>query len=98
MKSFANPHLLVTPQELAGMLEGAGAKRPLVLDLRPPEAYTEGHIPSAIHLDLWGVSLIDTDPAPLNAFMWMIEHMFALHGVDSSTPVVVYDEQSGVRA
>jgi thiosulfate/3-mercaptopyruvate sulfurtransferase len=98
MKSFANPHLLVTPQELAGMIGGAGAKRPLLLDLRPPDAYVAGHIPGAIHLDLWGVSLIDTDPAPLKAFMWMIEHVLQIHGVDAATPVVVYDEQSGMRA
>lgn len=98
MKSFANPHLLVTPQELAGMIDGAGTKRPLILDLRPPEAYAAGHIPGAIHLDLWGVSLIDTDPAPLKAFMWMIEHVLQIHGVDAATPVVVYDEQSGIRA
>jgi thiosulfate/3-mercaptopyruvate sulfurtransferase len=44
------------------------------------------------------VSLIDTDPAPLKAFIWMIEHVLAVHGVDASTPVVVYDDQSGVRA
>jgi thiosulfate/3-mercaptopyruvate sulfurtransferase len=44
------------------------------------------------------VSLIDTDPAPLRAFMWMIEHVLNFHGVDSATPVVVYDEQSGIRA
>jgi thiosulfate/3-mercaptopyruvate sulfurtransferase len=98
MTSFANPHLLVSPQELAGMLEGAGAKRPLVLDLRPPESYVAGHVPGAVHLDLWGLSLIDTDPAPLDAFMWMIEHVLQIHGVDSGTPVVVYDEQSGIRA
>ena len=30
--------------------------------------------------------------------MWMIEHVLAIHGVDASTPMVVYDEQSGVRA
>jgi thiosulfate/3-mercaptopyruvate sulfurtransferase len=44
------------------------------------------------------VSLIDTDPAPLSAFMWMIEHVLAVHGVDAATPIVVYDEQSGIRA
>lgn len=98
MKGYANAQLLVTPKELSSMLAGAGAKRPLILDLRPPEAYTEGHIPGALHLDLWGVSLIDTDPAPLEAFMWMIEHVLATHGVDAATPVVVYDEQSGIRA
>jgi thiosulfate/3-mercaptopyruvate sulfurtransferase len=98
MKGYANAHLLVTPQELSGMLEGAGAKRPLVLDLRPPDAYAAGHLPGAIHVDLWALSLIDTDPAPLKAFMWMIEHVLAAHGIESSTPVVVYDEQSGIRA
>lgn len=98
MTGFANEQLLVTPKELSGMISGTGAKAPLILDLRPPEQYTAGHIPGAIHLDLWGVSLVDTDPAPLNAFMWMIEHLFQTHGVQASTPIVVYDEQSGIRA
>ena len=80
------------------MIAGSGSARPLVLDLRPPEDYAQGHIPGAIHIDLWGVSLIDTDPAPLDAFMWMIEHVLAGHGVQASTPVVVYDDQSGMRA
>jgi thiosulfate/3-mercaptopyruvate sulfurtransferase len=98
MKGFANPHLLVTARDLSEMLLGAGARRPLLLDLRPPEAYTEGHIPTAHHIDLWGVSLVDTDPAPFKAFMWMIEHVLQIHGIDANTPIVVYDEQSGIRA
>lgn len=98
MKGFQNPGLLVTPRELTGILDAAGESRPLILDLRPPEAYVAGHIAGAVHLDLWGVSLIDTDPAPLKAFMWMIEHVLAVHGVAADTPIVVYDEQSGVRA
>jgi thiosulfate/3-mercaptopyruvate sulfurtransferase len=95
--AFANAHLLLSPGELAYLIDDEGPKA-LVLDLRPPEAYVAGHIPGAVHLDLWGVSLIDTDPAPLNAFMWMIEHVLQLHGVEATTPVVVYDEQSGMRA
>jgi thiosulfate/3-mercaptopyruvate sulfurtransferase len=98
MKGYANPQLLVTPRELSELIAGPADRRPLILDLRPPEAYAAGHIPGAIHLDLWGVSLIDTDPAPLRAFMWMIEHVLAIHGVDAGTPIVVYDEQSGLRA
>jgi len=98
MKGYANPHLLVTAGKLADLLKTDEAGRPLLLDLRPPEAYTVGHIPGALHLDLFGVSLIDTDPAPLNAFMWMIEHVLASRGVDGRRPVVVYDEQSGIRA
>lgn len=98
MKGYANSDLVLSPRDLAALLEGGAAPHPLLLDLRPPEAFAAGHIPGAIHLDLWGVSLIDTDPAPLKAFMWMIEHVLALHGVEATTPVVVYDEQSGVRA
>lgn len=97
MKGYANPQLLISPDELSRS-PGDAARRPLLLDLRPPDAYAAGHIPGAIHIDLWGVSLIDTDPAPLNAFMWMIEHVFAVHGVDAQVPIVVYDEQSGIRA
>jgi thiosulfate/3-mercaptopyruvate sulfurtransferase len=98
MKGYANAQLVVTPHELSRLLDRGGSSPPLLLDLRPPDAYAAGHIPNAIHLDLWGVSLIDTDPAPLTAFMWMIEHVLAIHGVAAGAPVVVYDEQSGVRA
>ena len=98
MKGYANADLLVTPQQLSSLLDAAGAKRPLILDLRPPEQYVAGHVPTALHVDLWGVSLTDTDPAPLSAFMWMIEHVLAVHGVDAATPIVVYDDQSGIRA
>ena len=96
MKEYPSNQLLVTPRQLA--VEIASATPPLVLDLRPPDAYTAGHVRGATHLDLWGVSLIDTDPAPLDAFMWMIEHVLAAHGVNSNTPVVVYDDRSGMRA
>ena len=98
MKGYANPQLLITPQDLAADLERSEVSRPLILDLRPAELYSAGHVPGAIQINLWGLSLTDTDPAPLNAFMWMIEHVLAIHGVTASTPVVVYDEHSGVRA
>jgi thiosulfate/3-mercaptopyruvate sulfurtransferase len=96
MKGYANPRLLTTPVELDVALKAD--RKPLVIDLRPPEDFAAGHIPGAVHLDLWGVSLIDTDPAPLKAFMWIVDHLFNLRGVDASTPVVVYDDQSGIRA
>jgi len=95
-KDFPNAQLLTTPQELAKAIEGSA--KPLVLDLRPAEDFAAAHIPGAVHVDLWGVSLIDTDPAPLKAFMWMIDHVLVSRGVDAATPVVVYDEQSGMRA
>jgi thiosulfate/3-mercaptopyruvate sulfurtransferase len=87
---------LLTPDALAGEL--ASARPPLVLDLRPAEVFARGHITGAIHLDLWGVSLIDTSEAPLRAFMWMIGHLFSLRGVTPDRAVVVYEEESGIRA
>jgi len=92
---YANPHLLVSPQALG---ERIGPSGPLLIDLRPAEAFGHGAIPGAVHLDLFGVSLTDTDPAPMRAFLWIIEHLFATRGVTNDRPVVVYDEQSGVRA
>ena len=100
MTDYPNAGLLIPARELADALagQGEGGPAPLILDLRPADAYATGHIPGAMHVDLFGVSLIDTDPAPLNAFMWMIEHVLAARGVDAATPVVVYDEHSGIRA
>ena len=69
-----------------------------MLDIRAAEDFADGHIPGAVHLDLWGLSLVDTDPGPLKAFMWIVDHLFNLRGVDANTPVVVYDDQSGMRA
>lgn len=95
-KGYANPHLLMSPAALASQL--GDAQPPLVIDLRPSEAYAAGHIPGAVHLDLFGISLIDTDPAPLRAFCWILEHLLASRGVSASRHVVVYDEKSGMRA
>ncbi|MCY4601261.1 MAG: sulfurtransferase [Acidobacteria bacterium] len=97
-KGYACPELLIDPAELAGRLDVAGAPATVVIDLRPAEAFAAGHIPGAAHLDLFGVSLIDTDPAPLDAFLWIIAHLLAARGVEAEHPVVVYDEQSGIRA
>lgn len=96
-KGFARPELVIAPSDLSAWLD-AGGVRPLLLDMRPAEAFAVGHIRGAVHLDLWGVSLIDTDPAPLRAFLWIIEHQFALRGVSDDRPIVVYDDQSGARA
>jgi thiosulfate/3-mercaptopyruvate sulfurtransferase len=96
MTGYANPQLLTTPAELFDAL--GGPSKPLVIDLRPAEDFAAGHVPGAVHLDLWGLSLVDTDPAPLKAFMWIVDHLFNLRGVDANTPVIVYDEQSGMRA
>jgi thiosulfate/3-mercaptopyruvate sulfurtransferase len=92
---YAHPELLVSPASLDGRIGPTG---PLVIDLRPAEEYARGALPGAVHLDLYGISLVDTDPAPMRAFLWIIEHLLASRGVDQDREVVVYDECSGIRA
>ena len=88
--------MLVTPAALQQEL--AGGSPPLLLDVRPAEEFAAGHLAGAVHLDLWGVSLIDTSEAPLRAFMWMVGHLMSLRGVTPDRPVVVYETTSGIRA
>ena len=99
-KAYANPELLVTPAELAKQYAppGSTGASAALIDLRPAADFAAGHLPGAVHLDLFGISLIDTDPAPLEAFLWIAAHLFAGRGVSDDRPVIVYDECSGMRA
>jgi thiosulfate/3-mercaptopyruvate sulfurtransferase len=69
-----------------------------LIDVRSAEDFAQGHIPGAVHFDLFGLSLIDTSEAPLKAFMHMIHHVFELRGVSEKKEVVVYENNSGMRA
>lgn len=98
--------LLLTPRQLAAAMKltkGEGPARPfaappIIVDVRPAESFSQGHIPGAIHLDLWGFSLIDTDDAPRRAFLWMIHHVLEQRGINAARPVVIYEDASGMRA
>ncbi len=93
--SYTRSNLLTTPEELKEKLKSPGL---CLIDTRPAEQFAQGHIAGAVHFDLFGLSLIDTSPAPLNAFMYMIQHVFELRGVDLQKEVVFYEEISGMRA
>lgn len=88
--------LLIAPAELAERLAHGG--RPRVIDARPASRFVAGHVPGALHLDAFGVSLIDTRPAPLRAWEWIMQHLLELRGVVRDEPVVVYEDDSGMRA
>src|SRR4029450_10517312 len=89
---------VVAPPLVSAEALAASTAAPLLIDLGPAEQFAAGQIPGAVHLDLWGVSLIDTSEAPLAAFMWMIAHLFELRGVTNDRPVVVYESDAGMRA
>jgi thiosulfate/3-mercaptopyruvate sulfurtransferase len=94
-KKYTRETLLTTPSELRSKL---GSPDLCLIDARPAERFARGHIPGAVHFDLFGLSLIDTSEAPLKAFMHMIHHVFELRGVSESKEVVFYEENSGMRA
>ena len=87
--------LLTTPETLHGQLASPSL---CLIDTRPAEAFCQGHIPGAIHFDLFGLSLTDTSEAPLRAFFSMMRHLFELRGVDGGKKVVFYEDHSGIRS
>jgi thiosulfate/3-mercaptopyruvate sulfurtransferase len=95
-KGYTNPDLLWSPQELDARLHDPDLR---IIDVRPtPTLVHDGWIPGAIHLDLFGISLNNTAPEPLQAFLWTIEHLFDTRGVNLDTPVMVYEGIAGMRA
>ena len=93
--SYVNPHLLWPVTELKSRLHDP---KIAIMDLRQPEAYANGHIPGARSFDIFGVSLIDTRPEPLAAFLWMIEHLIQARGINDDNTVVIYDDIAGMRS
>ncbi|HEU4343201.1 MAG TPA: sulfurtransferase [Candidatus Binatia bacterium] len=94
-QKYTRETLLTTPAELQKKLDSPDL---CLIDARPAEQFARGHIPGAVHFDLFGLSLVDTRQAPLNAFMQMIHHVLELRGVGEDKEVVFYDENSGMRA
>jgi thiosulfate/3-mercaptopyruvate sulfurtransferase len=94
-KQYTRETLLISAEALKQKL---GSESLCLIDVRPAEDFTQGHIPGAVHFDLFGLSLIDTRDAPLKAFMHMIHHVFELRGVSESKEVIVYENNSGMRA
>jgi thiosulfate/3-mercaptopyruvate sulfurtransferase len=93
--NYANPHLLWSVNELKTRLQDP---KLVVLDLRPPEAFANSHIPGARSFDIFGISLIDTRQEPLRAFLWIIEHLIQAKGVNADSTVVIYDDIAGMRS
>lgn len=94
-KQYTRETLLISAEALKQKL---GSENLCLIDVRPAEDFARGHIPGAVHFDLFGLSLVDTSDAPLKAFMHMIHHIFELRGVSESKEVVVYENNSGMRA
>ena len=94
-KGYANPQLLISAEELMRGLDDSSI---CLVDVRPTHEYVEGHIPGAIHLDLFAISLSDTSEQVFDAFMWTIAYLFKDRGIDPTKTIVWYENESGVKA
>ncbi len=94
-QGYTNPELLWSPEQLYRRLSDPNLA---IIDVRAAATFAQGWIPGAVHLDLYGISLNDTSPQPLAAFMWMIQHLFEQRGVNLEKTVVFYEGVSGMRA
>ncbi len=92
-KEFSNLEYVITADELKERLNET-----VLIDVRPAEEYAAGHIEGTTHFDLYGISVNDTAPEPLEAFLSMFHHQFEFRGVTNETPVVIYDQETGERA
>ena len=88
-RSYPNSDLLWSAQLLAEKMDESGV---VVIDTRPAELYSNGHIPGAKHFDPYFVNTDDTDDAPLKAFTRMWAEMLGWRGVRATDTIVFYGE------
>lgn len=89
------PGLLVTPDWLSQHLRHPGLR---LLDARPFDSYTAGHIPGAVQVDLEGLTYqvdgVDGMLLPPELFAGRMGRL----GVDQDHAVVIYDDNWGLPA
>jgi thiosulfate/3-mercaptopyruvate sulfurtransferase len=90
---FPDRRYLIRSRELAERLGDV-----TLIDLRPAEDFSVGHIQGSKHLDIYGVTLNDSSDAPLTAFLSVFRTLFGARGVTEGKPVVIYDHETGERA
>ncbi len=94
-KGYANGHLLTDTAELSGMIETGPVS---IIDVRPREAYDQGHVLGAVHLGADDVvdpnSHVSGDLLPHATLAALLGE----RGIDKDTPVVIYDDKGGFHA
>jgi thiosulfate/3-mercaptopyruvate sulfurtransferase len=89
------PGLILDNVGLESRLGDPGLK---IIDVRPGEDYAMGHIPGAVHFNVYGVNTYDTDEAPLKSFARMWAVLVGMRGITMDDTIVVYDDISGMSA
>ncbi|MGE0310074.1 MAG: sulfurtransferase [Lautropia sp.] len=86
---------LVEPAQLAAEL---GRRRHVVIDARTPQAHAADHVPGAVFHSTYDLFVPDSRPAGMAEFRREAAARFARIGVSPEVPVIVYEDETGMRA
>lgn len=70
----------------------------VIADVRPLDAYLEGHIPGAIHADLSILRLPSSSQATIDAWLERLQSVTNAFGFGPNTTVVFYEDFSGTMS
>ena len=85
---------LIEPDELVKLLGG----NVVIIDARKPGEFKNGHIPGALPFSTYEVMADDTRLDGMKPFSEAMANRFMIAGVTLDKPVVIYDEDTGMRA
>ena len=87
--------MLISTTELDSILNDPNI---IIADTRSFKEYSEGHIPGAVHLDLFAFHWIDTTTKGIENFNNQTQKLFSFLGVTPEKKVIFYDSVSGMLA
>ena len=87
--------MLITTSELEKTLDNPNL---ILIDTRSYQEYSQGHIFSAVNLDLFSFHWIDTSKEGILSFNQQLTKIFSSVGVTEEKEVVFYDNVSGMLA
>jgi thiosulfate/3-mercaptopyruvate sulfurtransferase len=87
---------LTTTKELSEML--SGSENLLLVDTRPFDEYSMGHIKGAVNIDLFQFHWLDTSKVGIRQFVRQSRILLANIGICNEKSVVFYDNISGMSA
>ncbi|QDI89029.1 sulfurtransferase [Candidatus Nitrosopumilus sp. SW] len=87
--------MLISSSELNSILDDPNL---IIVDTRSFKEYSEGHIPGAVHLDLFAFHWIDTSKQGIENFNNQSKTLLSFLGVTPEKKVIFYDSVSGMLA
>lgn len=79
------------------VMDKVGKPEWIIVDVRLPEAYANGHIPGAVGLPPWLSKLFSEDRKRQVAVLEQIEHTFGEMGIGNDSHVIVYGDPANVH-